>query len=100
MGTNRMGGRMSVIDLLLESEGHVPYEPGKHNKLHFQMCRLVKDEIREHKWIEGEKGRNLTWEEAVKEWMDEHYDAFIKAVVPKSRINAYPQWIKDELRKI
>ena len=73
---------MSVIDLLLESEGHVPYEPGKHNKLHFQMCRLVKDEIREHKWIEGEKGRDLTWEEAVNEWMDKHYKAFIKAVVP------------------
>ena len=86
---------MSVIDLLLESEGHVPYEPGKHNRLHFQMCRLVKDEIREHKWIEGEKGRDLTWEEAVKEWMDEHYQSFITAVVPKRRINTYPQWIKD-----
>ena len=83
---------MSVIDLLLESEGHVPYEPGKHNRLHFQMCRLVKDEIREYKWIEGEKGRNLTWEEAVNEWMEQHYQAFINAVVPKARINTYPQY--------
>ena len=86
---------MSVIDYLLESEGHVSFNPKKHNKLHFQLCRLVKDEIREHKWIEGEKGRNLTWEEAVNEWMEQHYQAFINAVVPKARINTYPQWIKD-----
>ena len=90
---------MSVIDILLESEGHVPYKPGEHNELHFQMCRLVKDEIREHKWIEGEKGRELTWEEAVNEWMKEHYKSFINAVVPQ-RVNCYPDFIKDIIRRL
>ena len=86
---------MSVIDYLLESEGHVSFNPKKHNKLHFQLCRLVKDEIREHKWIEAEKGRHLSWEQAVDEWMREHYEPFIKAVVPQKRVNTFPSWIKD-----
>ena len=90
---------MSVIDILLESEGHVEYKPGKHNRLHYQTCRLVKDEIRDHKWIEGEKGRVLSWEEAVTEWMREHYRGFINAIVPQ-RVNCYPEFIKDLLRRL
>ena len=89
---------MSVIDILLESEGHVEYKPGKHNRLHYQTCRLVKDEIRDHKWIEAEKGRDLSWEEAVNEWMDLHYDAFMKVLIPQKHINTYPQWIKDSFK--
>ena len=72
----------TVLDYLLESEGYVAFDKTKHNKFHFNICRLVKDEIRSHKWIEAEKGRDLSWQEAVNEWMEIHYSTFINAIVP------------------
>jgi hypothetical protein len=78
--------KIPVIDYLLESEDYVPFDPQKHDKLHFNMCRLVKDEIRSHKWIEAEKGRILPWREAVAEWMDQYYDQFIEAIIPQKRL--------------
>ena len=51
-----------ILEQLLETEGHVPFNPKLHNKFHFTICRLVKDEIRSHKWIACEKGRDLTGE--------------------------------------
>lgn len=75
-----------IIEYLLESEDYVPFEPSKHNKFHFNIARLVKDEIRSHKWVEAEKGRDLSWEEAVNEWMNDHYDDFIVAMIPQKRI--------------
>ena len=74
-----------IIDQLLESEGYVPFDSNKHNRMHFNLCRLVKDEIRSHKWIEAEKGRYLEWSEAVEEWMELYYDSFIAAIVPSER---------------
>ena len=29
----------------------------------------IKDSIREHKWLKGEKGQSLTWDEAKGEWI-------------------------------
>lgn len=78
-----------IINHLLESEDYIPFDPDKHNKFHFTVARIVKDEIRSHKWYEAEKGRGLTWELAVKEWMNLHYDDFILAVVPKKRISKF-----------
>ena len=75
-----------IIEILLESEDYVPFEPSKHNKFHFNMARLVKDEIRSHKWVETEKGHELSWEDAVNEWMNYHYDDFIMAMIPQKRI--------------
>lgn len=72
-----------ILSLLLESEDYVAFDPNKHNKFHFSIARLVKDEIRSHKWVEAEKGRVLSWEEAVKEWVDYHYDSFVDAIIPK-----------------
>ena len=75
-----------IIEILLESEDYVPFEPSKHNQFHFNIARLVKDEIRSHKWVEAEKGREFTWEDAVNEWMNFHYDDFIMAIIPQKRI--------------
>jgi hypothetical protein len=75
-----------IIEILLESEDYVPFEPSKHNKFHFNIARLVKDEIRSHKWVEVEKGREMSWEDAVNEWMNYHYDDFIVAIIPQKRI--------------
>jgi hypothetical protein len=72
-----------IIAYLLESEDYVAFDPNKHNKFHFAIARMVKDEIRSHKWVEAEKGRGLTWELAVKEWVELHYDNFVDAIVPK-----------------
>lgn len=75
-----------IIELLLESEGYVPFDEKHHNRLHFNLCRLVKDEVRSHKWIEAKKGRDLSWDAAVGEWMDQHFDEFIDAIIPPGRI--------------
>jgi|TARA_R110001592_G_scaffold151176_1_gene377415 hypothetical protein len=85
-----------IIYYLLESEDYVSFDPAKHNKFHFNVARIVKDEIRAYKWIEAEKGRGLTWDIAVKEWMNYHYDDFIGAVIPKKRmINFIKKRSKD-----
>ena len=89
-----------IIELLLANEGHVPFDPNKHNKFHFTICRLVKDEIREHKWIEGEKGRKLTWEDAVNEWMQYHYDSFVDAVIPKGGARGFIKYHFDRSSKV
>ena len=78
-----------IIYYLLESEDYVSFDPEKHNKFHFTVARIVKDEVRSYKWYEAEKGRGLTWEIAVREWMNIHYDDFILAVVPKNRIISF-----------
>ena len=79
----------TVIEYLLQSEDYVRFDVTKHNRLHFNISRLIKDEIRTHKWIESGKGRDISWEFAVAEWMDEHYDDFISMLIPKSRIIKY-----------
>ena len=33
----------------------------------YRITHLIKEEIRKYKWIEGEKGRKLSWERARQE---------------------------------
>jgi len=61
---------------ILETEDYVPVPPMVLQDPFFRMTYLVKEEIRKYKWIEGEKGRNLTWEEARREWMQKHQGLF------------------------
>lgn len=42
----------------------------------YRITYLIKEEIRKYKWIEGEKGRKLSWEEARREWTDLHRQQF------------------------
>jgi hypothetical protein len=47
----------------------------------YRITYLIKEEIRKHKWIEGEKGRSLSWKEARQEWRYAHqekYEEFLK----------------------
>jgi len=39
-----------------------------HSDAFYRITYLIKEEIRKHKWIEGEKGRALSWPEARAEW--------------------------------
>jgi hypothetical protein len=53
---------------ILETEQHVPVPPMMLSDPFYR----IKEEIRKYKWIETEQGRKLSWEEARKEWTDNH----------------------------
>lgn len=89
-----------IIEQLLESEGYVPFDENKHNKFHFNLCRLVKDEIRSHKWVEAEKGRELTWEEAVIEWMEKYYENFLNEIIPVSGVRKFIEYQANKCSKV
>lgn len=65
---------------ILKTEDYVPVPPMMMQDPFYRMTYIMKEEIRKYKWIEGEKGRRLTWEEACEEWMAKHRNAFDKFV--------------------
>jgi len=44
----------------------------------YRITYLIKEEIRKYKWIEGGKGRKLSWEQARQEWTDTHREKYEK----------------------
>jgi hypothetical protein len=65
---------------ILDSEQYVQVPPMMLSDPFYRITYLIKEEIRKYKWIEGEKGRHLTWEEARQEWTDLHrakYEQFL-----------------------
>jgi len=65
---------------ILETEQYVQVPPMMLSDPFYRITYLIKEEIRKYKWIEGEKGRQLPWEVARKEWMDNHrakYEKFL-----------------------
>ncbi len=62
---------------ILEIEEHVPVPPMMLHDPFYRITYIMKEEIRKHKWIETEKGRLLTWDEARAEWMNKHSEAFV-----------------------
>lgn len=65
---------------ILEIESHVPVPPMMMHDPFYRMTYIMKEEIRKYKWIQGEKGRALTWDEARAEWTAKHSDSFEKFV--------------------
>ncbi|MBV9488360.1 MAG: hypothetical protein JO069_01375 [Verrucomicrobia bacterium] len=61
---------------ILEREDHVEVPPAMYSDPFYRITYLIKEEIRKYKWIEGEKGRKLSWEQARKEWCDAYYEKF------------------------
>jgi hypothetical protein len=47
----------------------------------YRITYLIKEEIRKYKWIEGEKGRPLSWPEARAEWTKAHREQYEKFLV-------------------
>jgi hypothetical protein len=50
------------------------------NLTFYRISYLIKEEIRKYKWIEAEKGRPLSWEQARQEWTEayrEKYEQFL-----------------------
>lgn len=67
---------------ILQTEDYVPVSPEVMADPFYRIAYLVKQEIRKFKWIESEAGRNLTWEEARRQWCGqnrERYLAFMEA---------------------
>ncbi len=65
---------------ILETEDHVAVPPMMYSDPFYRITYLIKEEIRKHKWLEGEKGRQLSWEDARAEWTEAHrkeYEKFL-----------------------
>jgi hypothetical protein len=46
---------------ILETEDHLAVPAMMYADPFYRITYLIKEEIRKHKWIEGEKGRALSW---------------------------------------
>jgi hypothetical protein len=66
---------------ILETEEHVPIPPIVYSDPFYRITYLIKEEIRKYKWVEGEKGRKLSWEEARREWTDTYREKFEKFLI-------------------
>ena len=66
---------------ILETEKHVQIPPGVYSDPFYRITYMIKEEIRKFKWIEGEKGRKLSWEEARQEWTAAHREKYEKFLV-------------------
>jgi hypothetical protein len=63
---------------ILDTEEYVQVPPMMLSDPFYRITYLIKEEIRKYKWIEGEKGRRLSWEEARKQWMQQHRERYEK----------------------
>jgi hypothetical protein len=63
---------------ILETEEYVQIPPLLYSDPFYRITYLFKEEIRKYKWLEGEKGRKLSWEQALQEWTDAHRETYEK----------------------
>ena len=63
---------------ILETEEHVVIPPFVYSDPFYRITHLIKEEIRKYKWLEGEKGRQLSWEQARAEWTKAHREEYEK----------------------
>jgi hypothetical protein len=75
---------------ILETEDYVPIPPVMYSDPFYRITYLMKEEIRKYKWIEGEKGRQLSWEQARQEWTDAHREQFEKFLMDTLSISGEP----------
>ncbi len=71
----------ATLKKVLDSEDYVPVPPEMTADPFYRIAYLVKQEIRKYKWIQGEAGNEMSWEEARKEWSANYfssYDAFLQ----------------------
>ena len=66
---------------ILETEEYVAIPPLMYSDPFYRITYLIKEEIRKYKWIEGEKGRTLSWPEARAEWTEAHREQYEKFLV-------------------
>jgi hypothetical protein len=66
---------------LLETEEYVQVPPVVYSDPFYRITYLIKEEIRKYKWIEGEKGRKLSWEQARQEWTQAYREKYEKFLI-------------------
>jgi hypothetical protein len=66
---------------ILETEQYVQVPPMMLSDPFYRITYLIKEEIRKYKWLEGEKGRQLTWEQARNEWTQQHAQKYEKFLI-------------------
>ena len=66
---------------ILETEEYVPVPPLVYSDPFYRITYLIKEEIRKYKWMEGEKGRKLSWDRARKEWTGAYREKFEKFLI-------------------
>ena len=74
---------ISTMREILQTEDYVPVPPNLLSDPFYRMTYLIKEEIRKYKWIEGEKGRQLTWAQARDAWIAKHqkdYEDFFRKI--------------------
>lgn len=65
-----------ILKQVLDSEDYVPVPPDVTADPFYRIAYLIKQEIRKFKWIEAEKGNDLSWEEARRLWSERHFDSY------------------------
>ena len=68
---------------ILETEEHVVIPPMMYSDPFYRITHLIKEEIRKYKWIEGEKGRSLSREQARDEWTKLHRPEYEKFLIDR-----------------
>jgi hypothetical protein len=63
---------------ILDTEQYVQVPPMMLSDPFYRITYLIKEEIRKYKWIEGEKGQSLSWNDARREWMRQHREKYEK----------------------
>ena len=66
---------------ILEIEQHVAVPPMLYSDPFYRITYLIKEEIRRFKWLQGEKGRKLSWKEARAEWTKAHREEYERFLV-------------------
>jgi hypothetical protein len=61
---------------ILEIEQYVEVSPYEKQSYEYKYNYAKKEAIRTHKWIEAEKGRILSWDDAKEEWTRLYEKAF------------------------
>jgi hypothetical protein len=68
----------TAMHQILATEAYVQVPPMMYSDPFYRITYLIKEEIRKYKWIEAEKGRALSWEQACQQWSDAHREQFEK----------------------
>jgi hypothetical protein len=63
---------------ILDTEQYVQVPPMMLSDPFYRITYLIKEEIRKYKWIEGEKGQLLSWNDARRQWMRQHREKYEK----------------------
>jgi hypothetical protein len=63
---------------ILDTEQYVQVPPMMLSDPFYRITYLIKEEIRKYKWIEGEKGQPLSWDDARRGWMRQYREKYEK----------------------